>query len=324
MRKMEGYTWDQAFGPCFLEVRAPCLTELNVLLEEEGHVFSWDVLETIPAVRRIHIDSQINRPLGGAVLQAISAALHHGALGSLKSLILWDCTVGDRDVSDFMDALEKSGCAKRMVNLLFDQCEVGVAGVQSLANLLCRDAFPALKALFFDRDPGVTDVGVVALGEALLKAKGTFLEDLDLVRVGMSDEGIAAIANLVSQGRLKQLNGVLDLSENEDVTNEGIVALARSIDAHGLPLLTTFKLTGLDTDKVTLFGISAIALAVIKGCPKLTHVCLTCAGPDDVYYEIVMGMLAAAGRAGEVKVGGAAPVIEAGNDDDEEEGDDVA
>lgn len=189
----------------------------------------------------------------------------------------------------------------RVECLTFDHCEVGVAGVQSLANLLGRDAFPALKSWLIDRNPEITDVGIVALAEGLLKAKETFLEDLDLSDVGMGDGSIAAMANLVSQGRLKQLKGV-DLSENEGVTNEGVVALARSIDAHGLPLLTIFNLSGLDADKVTLFGISAIALAVIKGCPKLKYICLTSAGSYDVYYEIVMGMLAATGRAGEVKV----------------------
>ena len=92
VRKLGTYAWEQAFGPCFLEVPAPRLTELNVLLEDEGNVFSWNVLEAAPGVRRIHVDSQINRPLGGAVLQVVSAALRHGALESLQSLILWDCT----------------------------------------------------------------------------------------------------------------------------------------------------------------------------------------------------------------------------------------
>ncbi len=86
--------------------------------------------------------------------------------------------MGDGDVRGFMDALEESGCAKRLVSLTFDQCEVGVAGVQALANLLCRDAFPALKGLCIAKDPGVTDMGVVGLAKALLKSMQTFLRGL--------------------------------------------------------------------------------------------------------------------------------------------------
>ena len=47
---LEKYTWNEAFEICFLEVQPPRLTELKVLLEDEGNVFSSDVLETIPAV----------------------------------------------------------------------------------------------------------------------------------------------------------------------------------------------------------------------------------------------------------------------------------
>ena len=63
-------------------------------------------------------------------------------------------------------------------------------------------------------------------------------------------------------------------------------------------MLEDCSLTELYADKVTLLGISTIALALITCCPKLRNICLTCAGPDDVYHEMVMGMLAAVGRAG--------------------------
>lgn len=136
--------------------------------------------------------------------------------------------------------------------------------------------------------------------------------------MGMSTIDMRALVSLVSQGRRLRHLTELDLSKNNDISNQDVAALARAIDVHGLPLLTKFKLIGLNTDKVTLFGISAIALAVITRCPKLKYICLTCAGPDDVYNEMVMGMLAAAGREGKVKVGGEVPVDEAEDGDEED------
>ena len=46
----------------------------------------------------------------------------------------------------------------------------------------------------------------------------------------MGTEGIAAMAYLASQGRLKQLD-MLNLSGNEGLTNQDINALARAIGA---------------------------------------------------------------------------------------------
>lgn len=125
----------------------------------------------------------------------------------------------------------------------------------------------------------------------------------------------------ICKGRLDQLEE-LGLSDNEGLTNQDIIFLAQAIGKRRLWKLEAFYLKGLDADKVTLLGVSAIALAVITRCPKLKYICLTCAGPNDVYFEMVMGMLAAAGRAGEVKLGDEAPVNEAENDDEEEEDED--
>ena len=71
----------------------------------------------------------------------------------------------------------------------------------------------------------------------------------------------------ISKGRLDQLEE-LGLSDNEGLTNQDIIFLAQAIGGRRLWKLEAF-FKGLDVDKVTLLGVSAIALAVITRCPKL-------------------------------------------------------
>jgi len=112
-------------------------------------------------------------------------------------------------------------------------------------------------------------VGVVALADALLKAPQTFLTDLELCDVGLTDVGMTVVSSLLYQGCFEQLQ-LLNLSGNRGMTNQGIVALARAIETRGLPLLKEFSLFKSTNDQVTLLWISAIAQAVIKGCPNFT------------------------------------------------------
>lgn len=200
-----------------------------------------------------------------------------------------------------MNALETSGCAKRLMTLTFERCNVQREGIRGLGNLFSRNALPALKHLCLRRNPGITDEGVAALAEGLLQAEETFLESLELDKVGMSCEGFAGIVNLLSQGGLRELKK-LDLCRNSDVTNEEIVVLARSIDAHGLPMLEEFRLQGLNEDEVTLLGSTAIALAVITRCRNLKNMYWMCPGPYEVNDDMIAGMLKATGRVGEVMV----------------------
>lgn len=75
-------------------------------------------------------------------------------------------------------------------------------------------------------------MGVEILVEGLLEATTTYLTVLVLHGVGMGDVGIAALAPLVSEGRMRQLTH-LNLSENGDVTNEGIIPLQRRLARMG-------------------------------------------------------------------------------------------
>ena len=73
----------------------------------------------------------------------------------------------DEKFKEFMDALEDSGCVPmRFWTLGLTDC---VEGGRSFTGLLRQGTFPILKALGFANNPGVKDVGVVALVEALPK-----------------------------------------------------------------------------------------------------------------------------------------------------------
>ena len=301
------FKWRHGFEACFRKVQAPCLTTFAVRLEEvdedeDRAVFSSNVLEAAPAVTRLQIRDFCARLHDAAVWHSISEALRHGALCNLLELEMEFCFGGDGNFQRVIHALAGSACSKRLLSLTFDDCGIDAGGVLVLADHLGRDAFPALKELRITNSPRITDVGVVALAEALRKPTQTMLTHLDLINVGMADDGMTALASVISEGRFDELD-VLDLSGIMGLTNQGLIASARAIETKWLPVLGNFVLYALNDDQVTLLGISAIAHAVIKGCPDLTLIVLTNSGPGEDHHEMVLGMLEATGRKGKVSVG---------------------
>jgi HEAT repeat protein len=150
-------------------------------------------------------------------------------------------------------------------------------GARILADVLSQGCFPALQFFYLYKNPNLTDVGVVALAEALSKTTQTFLTNLNLSDVGMGDEGIGALACLISQGRMEQLEE-LSLSSNSGVTRQGIIALAEAIDARGLPKLRALNLDGLvrETDDETVLGLLLSCTQSRKGAShsKNSHLIL--------------------------------------------------
>lgn len=94
---------------------------------------------------------------------------------------------------------------------------------------------------------------------------------------------------------------ILSISRNNALTQQGIITLARAIDARGLPMLNIFFMEELR--EMTAIGIGAIAHAVIKGCPRLKKIYLMNTGPDNSSHrDVITGMVEAAGRVGKRKV----------------------
>lgn len=226
-----------------------------------------------------------------AALQAITAALHQGALQNLQDLVFVSCTVGDENFKALMEALEDSGCVPRRLKTLgFTNCGIGMKGVRSFTGLLRQGTFPALNALGFANNPDIEDVGVLALVRALQQCTETFL-DLDLNQVGMGDDGLLELAYLLYRGRFKHLQR-LNISYNRAITDRGIIALARAIGACGLPKLEELWVEGLN--KLTVVGCTAIAHAVRKGCPNLRFRGFRSNGTglsDNILAKVLCGML---------------------------------
>lgn len=202
------------------------------------------------------------------------------------------------DFKTFLDALQVSGCSKRLATLSFFECDLGAQDVCALADLIGQDCLPALKELCLSFNPNIADVGVVAPAEALLKPTETCLEEVELSYVGMGDEGIAALASLVYRGRMEDLTS-LSISRNENVTDQGVNALAQAIDARGLPLLRGFGVSKLATD-MTVLEIRTIVGTVLSRCPQLTEIHL--GEENGGHRDAVTSMLEEAERAGKVRV----------------------
>lgn len=160
----------------------------------------------------------------------------------------------------------------------FESYGVGAESMCTLADLLCRDIFPALRKLCFSGNPDITDVGVVALAIALQETTQTYLMFLNLDDVGMGDGGIAALASLVAQGRLEQI-AWLKFSGNNKLIDQGVITLAQAIEARGLPILRVFTMRMIF--KLRAVGITAIAQALTKGCPRLVSYKLTDFDPEE-------------------------------------------
>lgn len=232
LKKFGTFKWQSAYEQYFLESKAPRLEDFRCQCEHFGSVFLSKTLEAAPALLRIEVGCD-NSTIGGAVLQAISAALRHRALQNLQELELRGCHCVDGEFGGFVDALEGYGCPTRLRAFSFTGCEVDHDGMRAFADLLAQDGFPALKSLNFSFNRGVTDVGVVALANALSSATRTFLIHLSLASMKIGDEGIVALASLVEQDRFKQLK-YIDLSQNEAITDRSLILLAKAIGRRGL------------------------------------------------------------------------------------------
>ena len=233
LRKLCGLMWDDALVPCFVEVNAPHLTTFDVDVPD-GTLNFWKALVAAPALASIKITSFSGLR---AAWQSLTAALRHGALQELQELSLDGYDVRDGVARDLMDAVEGSGCSKRLVCMSLGMTD---QVLHAMIDLFRRDNFPALQDLCLYN---ITNEGIAVLAEALLEARQTFLGKFTIHPFGLRDEGFAAVAPLVYHGRFQQLKHREISTRNQAfLTNEGIIPLARAIDSHGLPMLECFSI----------------------------------------------------------------------------------
>ena len=153
-----------------------------------------------------------------------------------------------------------------------------------------------LQQLWLQSDTDMQDKEAVLLAQAL----PAHVTDLELRCTGMDD----ALASIVRTGCFQCLE-TLWLGSNEDVTDQGVAALAKALDhagTNGLPLLSTFSasLRG----SVTRVGVEALAHALLKNCPRLKEVALYGVDDDDDerMQQMVDEMVVAAGCRHRVRI----------------------
>ena len=298
LKSLSGFVrWHADFDPCFRGICPPHLEVLDVHIDDEAFP-SLEVLEAAPALKKIKFDSYSM----GVVFQPVIAALHRGiGLQKLQDIHITDCVIGDANFGDFLQALKGSGCADRMMVLSFWNCGIGVEGARALANLLRRDELPALEVLSLIDNAEMGDEGVAALASGLGEAPRTMLTHLDLTYVGMGDVGMTALASVIHQGRMQEIQD-LNLGDVPGMTDKGMVALARAIDARGLPKM---RLLDMETysQNYTALGFGALILAFVRGCPEMKCITLSCPNPvldKAALQTMIQGMLQAAGRTAKV------------------------
>lgn len=171
VKELPGLNWQHAFEACFVGLKAPCLTVLNVLLWPQHNSFPWKVLEAAPALETLRL-MQVDggQPHGARCLKSVAIASRHGALLNLRKLEFATCkpigglyderdlSVELEDVVDFADALDHSDSATGLASLHFRDCNLSAEGLRALAVALRRGLFPALKELAIS--------GVVVLTDA--------------------------------------------------------------------------------------------------------------------------------------------------------------
>ena len=295
-----------AFDPCFRDLCPPHLEVLNVTVYDDALKSpSLEMLEAAPALKKIKIFIEGDAS-AGPVIAAVIVALHRGVgLRNLEEISLSFFKLGDGLFCDFLEALKYSVCAERMITLEFDSCDIGAEGARALANIIRGDGLPALKKLSLGGNSHMGEEGVAALACGLGEAPRTMLTCLELDEMGMGDGGIVALASVIYQGRMQEMEE-FNLSEVPDLTDKGLIALARAINARGLPNVRHFFIMNDGKErKWTVLGFGALTLAFVSGCPRLQQIDLVCPdrGQDMNFLNtMIQGMFQAAGRTVKVSV----------------------
>jgi hypothetical protein len=170
---------------------------------------------------------------------------------------------------ELLGALAGAPCAGQLMGLFLQHSNFFPASMATLSQLLGQNGFPMLERLSFGGTSGIGDDGAAVLAQGLLAASRTRLTGLKLAKVGISDEGVAAVASLVRAGCLERLQEIF-LGANSAFTDQGVGVLTRAIQAagkNGLPRLLEFW--GKELPQVTRVGIVVLVSVLIRNCPRL-------------------------------------------------------
>ena len=162
------------------------------------------------------------------------------SMPGLVELVMNETRCGDTAVRVLMDALGR-GAAPVVEMVAFADGRIGMVGAEAIARAFSRGAMPKIKILdFFDNPIG--DSGVAALAPPLRKLPA--LKELCLARCKIGDGGVASLLANLGKDDFKVLCH-LDLGDNL-LTDVGLVRLAESVRAGGMPSLQSVTVSSAD------------------------------------------------------------------------------
>ena len=245
------FPWDKAYDEDVRIHGAPHLKTLDVT---NAQTLSAQVLEAMPLLEDLAIIAPKDTHEHVAALEPFLAALNRRiAFQQLRHLELCHFLLEDTKWDQLLSTLAEAPCAEQLTSLTFRRRDFGPPSMASFSALLRQDRFPALQQLWLQSDFNMEDEEAVLLAEGL----PAHVTDLELRCIGMDD----ALASIVRTGRFHCLE-TLWLGSNEDVTDQGLVALAKALDhvgKNGLSMLSTFSASL--WPPATRVGIEALAHA---------------------------------------------------------------
>lgn len=194
-----------------------------------------------------------------------------------------------------LNALAGAHCALRLKNFDLVDSSFGPASMATFSALLSKDVFPELESWKIYSTP-IQDNGVALLVQGLIAATcQTRLTKLTLFDIKMSDRGITALASMIRTKHFERLHQIV-VREQPAVTDEGVRALARAVQAfgeEGLPMLATFSIVHMG--HIGKASFVELASALIDNCPRLEHMYICPQNNRNVLREELEQMVLAAG-----------------------------
>lgn len=213
----------------FTSVRPPQLKRLEIQFDDnqEGRIAvppSVAMLESMPALDSLSYWANLLNPTMIVDFEPIILALNGGvAFRNLQASDAWD---------RMLFALAGAPCALQFTTLELAYTSLSLANLSTLSTLLSENTFPMLQDLKLTSTP-LGDRGVEILVQGLLTpACGTRLTKLNLSKFEFGDQGMAALARVIREGRFELLEDI-DLSHNLNVTDQGMRILARAVQDAG-------------------------------------------------------------------------------------------
>lgn len=283
----------------------PFPTKSLSLLIPEGPLLPSRVFESMPALEdfTLHITQETEGDSLFSITPLISALQGGMAFQRLtKFSILGECRIGDVMGGVLLDALAAAACAPLLKILHLYSCDIGTDTAATLGALLGQDTFSALDFLDLNSNPRIGRDGVLALLAGVKDATQMSLtRNLGLSNVGINDDGMVELFDLIQAGKLRRLSHV-NVSENVNVTDEGIFTLAHSLQSaaelakggdHQAQGCLSPALESLIVGRLTCLkprSLGALALAAFMSFPQLRGLHVQ-ACDDDIEYETIRQMV---------------------------------